>query len=697
MKGINMRFSRLKKTFVFALAAVMGLSLMMTGCEKDSGDKAGDKEQETEAVDAVEVSSLEEFIDAIEPGANIVFKKGTYDFTPDLEELYGSDGKKFNKKHEYVQIIDCFDGVELVIQDVEGLTISGQEGKNIELQVEPRYADVIRFENCTDISLNNMTMGHTEDLGSCAGDVLEFAECENISLDDMDLYGCGTYAVNANDTSSISVTNSTLRDCSYGLVWISSCDDVTFKSCEMSGTSGFTMLEIYRSDVTFNKCTFEDNTCDSGFVTFLAENTIAFKACTFGAVESANVNFGDLDAGSTGITFDSKCTFDDSLPSAVGGASGSVTGVTIDGDIDTVGELLEAIEPYAYIELEDGYYDLTEYIDTLDVDGFNACHEYVQIESVFDGYQVVVYNCDGLSIGGQGDPEFVEIVTEPRYASVFQFNNCDDLYLYGMTMGHTETGDCVGSVIELLNCDYVEFDYVDLYGCGVYGLEAYQSGNVYMNDSRIHDCAFGPFFISELAGDYYFDGCTFDESDGQGYIAVSQYNTYFYSCLFGINETYEVLSNPCVSHDNCEFADMIYWPENAYGEATEGNYDKSSLDDLIHGVNAGDGIYAFSAFYYDGASGEYLLPFYRDEYDEYVYAHMILSDEGYGTIKGMTGNELLYFEYEEDGDELSVEFVDCPMGHDYTDANAKIEIYKEDFYFIIKLTMYDTEVWFMQK
>ena len=61
-----------------------------------------------------------------------------------------------------------------------------------------------------------------------------------------------------------------------------------------------------------------------------------------------------------------------------------VTSVTIDGPIDTAGEILESIKPYADVSIEPGYYNLTEFIDTLDVDGWNDTHEYVKINPVYE-------------------------------------------------------------------------------------------------------------------------------------------------------------------------------------------------------------------------------------------------------------------------------------------------------------------------
>ena len=188
------------------------------------------------------VHSIEELLEAIKPGAEIVIAAGTYNLTEYLDEA-AKNIDAWNAAHPYVQLQKCFDGVELVICNADGLSISGSTGSHdgTTLLVEPRYADVMVFEGGNSIRLANLTMGHTPDKGNCDGDVLHFKGSSDITLVNLDLFGCGTYALRTgSNCSRLTATNCTLRDCSEGAIYIEeSTGDFVFENCVMSGSDSY--------------------------------------------------------------------------------------------------------------------------------------------------------------------------------------------------------------------------------------------------------------------------------------------------------------------------------------------------------------------------------------------------------------------------------------------------------------------------
>lgn len=627
----------IKKGFV-RVALALCVSVMMAGCASEKENDGGSSE--TESVEAVVVSSTEDFLDAIEPGAVIEFKKGTYNLSPDLAEIYGTDGKKFNKNHEYVQLEECYDGIQIVIKDVDGLTIKGQDGKNIELQVEPRYADVLTFDGCEDITLSNMTMGHTTEQGECEGDVLELRDCDGVNLEGMDMYGCGAYGITASNTSGINVTDSTIHDCSYGLIWFDDCDKANFKNCNITGIEGYGVISAFSSNITFNKCSFEDNNCSYGFVTLDSSNKIAFKACTFGEAESGSVNGGDL--GDDSVSFDGKCTFADFVP----GQSGDGAYVYYsDGTIDTPQEILEAIEEGGEVYIEDGYYNLSDYIENVDMYDWNDNHSYVKIEEVYDGKMVVIYEANNLGIYSKsGKAENCEIVIDPRYAEIFQFISSENVTMAGITMGHTDMGSCAGDVLEFSYCKDVTLENMDLYGCGVYGISTDNSGDIYVNGTCIHDCEFGPASLFTRTGNIVFTDCLFENNSGGFWIGHSKYQVYFNNCTFGDYETTSVLYNSDVVINSCALGDILYYPENAMGGADDYDLVDVDVEDFLS-----------SNYYYESywdameaTDGEeaILLPLYDEEDDKFYYSCLGIELDGTGYIKGLYDFDIVEFEWE---------------------------------------------------
>lgn len=553
----NMKI-KLRKNVAWSLAAVLAVSLAVSGCTNEG--------KESTEIEAIEVSSTEELLEAIAPDAHIVIKKGTYNFTEDIEDMVGDNYSKFNKKHDYVQLEECLDGVQIVIEGVDGLTISGQDGKDIELQVEPRYADVLTFRECSDIALENLTIGHTVEQGNCEGEVLQFEDSENITLTDLDLYGCGTYGICSIKSEGITMSDSIIRDCSYGIVDMRS-SDASFKSCEFTGCEGFNLIEVSSSDLTFSKCTFDGNTGSGEFITYYnnGKNSVAFKACTFGESESLCIA-NETDSYGGSVSFDSKCTFADVSASS----STGVTSVTIDGPIDTAGEILESITPYADVSIEPGYYNLTEFIETVDVQGWNDTHEYVKINSVYDGYSVDIVSIPELSLHSSTyDKEDVEIVVEPRYAEVFDFENVTDVTISGITMGHTDAGECSGDVLGFYNCYGITLIDLDLYGCGVSGIDAYYSGDMYVYETIIRDCSGESFEICYATGPIVFMDCDLTGSTYAGYITPSRYIVEFFNCNFGEKES-SIYYNRFAKLKDCTFdgdAPYVYdRPENYMGD-----------------------------------------------------------------------------------------------------------------------------------
>lgn len=99
------------------------------------------------------------------------------------------------------------------------------------------------------------------------------------------------------------------------------------------------------------------------------------------------------------------------------------------------------------IMIEPGYYNLSEYIGVISAregENWNERCPYVQLRKCFDDVEVVIRRVDGLSICGDNE-NLPEIVVDPRYAQVLSFEKCHNLTLSGLTMGHTETRDCIWS------------------------------------------------------------------------------------------------------------------------------------------------------------------------------------------------------------------------------------------------------------
>ncbi len=262
--------------------------------------------------------------------------------------------------------------------------------------------------------------------------------------------------------------------------------------------------------------------------------------------------------------------------------------------VSTPKELLEAIAPGAKIFVEPGYYNLSEYIEGVwEEEGifWNAAHPYVQLYECHDGVEVIIQNADNLSI--VGDVERVadtEIVVEPRYAAIFTFINCNQIDLSFLTMGHTETGECEGNVLDFYDCQNITMSAMDLYGCGVYGIGAYAgTGEMSVYSSTIRECEFGPFDIQGVIGKFAFENCSLVDSNGSGYFEkTDECELYFKECIMGQNESNGWYFREDIVTEDCIWSEITEYPdyEESFVEFDLENMEQISVTErFLHDTN----------------------------------------------------------------------------------------------------------------
>lgn len=267
--------------------------------------------------------------------------------------------------------------------------------------------------------------------------------------------------------------------------------------------------------------------------------------------------------------------------------------------VNNVKDFLEAIVPGATIKISPGYYNLSEYTDEIwneNGEKWNKNHPYVNLRECFDGgIEVVVQNVDDIFITGDLESAIVtELVVETRYGAVLNFEDCNNVSLNGLTMGHTQEGACDESVITFSQSKDIRLSAMDLYGCGMYGFTAKDgSGNIYVQSCTIRDCEAGPFYITEPIGKYEFRNCWLSGSFGGGYYEpAKEAELSFTECDFGICETNYWYFNEDAVFTDCDWEEITEYPD----VEPEGE-DAFDFDSLVpvdsNEVNVADTYYAY--------------------------------------------------------------------------------------------------------
>lgn len=179
---------------------------------------------------AIHVSTVDELLAAIAPKTKIYLEAGVYDLSQATG--YGS------ASGSYYSWVQDYDGPELVISDVDELTITGAGVDKVTVSARPRYADVLCFMDCDDISLSGFTVGHTEEPGACSGGVLYFDGCDDVSVIECSLFGCGILGISGFDCEDMTVSKTEIYDCSSGGVYFARCSGVAMVGCNLHDNGG---------------------------------------------------------------------------------------------------------------------------------------------------------------------------------------------------------------------------------------------------------------------------------------------------------------------------------------------------------------------------------------------------------------------------------------------------------------------------
>ena len=494
-----------KPGFWISLAGVAAVAFvavcLLTSPSQDVPAAAGETAEEQ-----IQVSNVDELLAAIGPDREILLKPGTYNLS--LAKTYGRENVS-----EYYTWSGSYDGSELVIRNVEGLTIRGEGSATTIIETDPRWVNVLRFQNSRDLKLAGFTAGHTRERGECSGGVIYLEGSEKVDMEDLGLYGCGVVGLTVDLCEDVRLTGSEIYECSSSGVSLSASSNVTVSGCRLydigpEDFGGYAFLELGESEnVTVENCVFSESTLTSLVVSGQSRVTLRnnlfednrVRSCAFNlsgrevvldenrfeenSVRSWYSGYGSVASDSQGNAI-SEVMLKERYPSE----AKEPTQPQLTVHAATVDELIAAIGPNREIIL-DGEID-----DFSKATGYgSAGGDYYYWEDVFDGPGLVIRNVDNLTIrSADGDVKKHTLSAVPRYADVLAFTACSNVTLSGFTAGHTqEPGSCAGGVIEFRDCDNMTVDNCGLYGCGILGVYAEYSRNIRVVNSDIYECSLG--------------------------------------------------------------------------------------------------------------------------------------------------------------------------------------------------------------
>lgn len=494
-----------------------------------------------EGMETVTVTNVDEFLAAIASDTLIYMEPGVYDLT---EAVDYAAVRPFN---EHISWTYCGDGetkneYEISIKNVDNLSIIGSGRAEVTVCTKPRFADVLKFTDCSNICIETLTVGHTAEPGICVGGVIAFEAVTGAGIKDCELYGCGTVGVIADNSRYIYTEHSTIRDCSLGGAQVRSCEDVRFTDCEfygccysgwgnvfsVSSSNGFAVVNskvhdcpatgLISSNYGRNTFILGTEVCNNSFDAMFETSgyDITVDGCKFSDNEYNSLTTPVWSGSSVGgkiIDLDGNALTEDDL-NAMGleelnfampqrddtGLKGKFdTDGTSVFHVKTMDEFLAAIGSDTTIFLDAELFRLDK---ASDYGAFGTGNYYWSEE--YDGPQLTISGVKNLRI--IGGTEKCEIQAVPRYANVLSFYDCEDIVLSGFIAGHVEAGYCTGGVLYFENCKNIKIDECHLYGCGIVGIWTYGCAGLTVSDTEIYDCS-GNAVSMMNTDQVHFDAC----------------------------------------------------------------------------------------------------------------------------------------------------------------------------------------------
>jgi len=523
--------------------------------ETSGSDTENTRESETSAPKAnakvVKVKTVDEFLAAIAPNTVIELAAGVYDLSKASDYDTNTKSKYYHWEHD---VGEEEKAAELIIQNASGLTIRGAGMGKTTIEAVPRFVNVINFKKCNNLTVSNITAGHTKEPGLCTGGVLLIEDSSDINVDSCGLFGCGTVGVLGLNCRKLNVMNCNIYECSYSAIRIANCEDALVSGCNIydhgkkeTGNVAESLFVVYEcSNFTVYNCKIHDNKLEGLLYTRGSDNVLflsnevtknTFTAGTFhfeqaGATvdgcrfegnksswyrEYAKVKATGVDGKELDAAQFKAMKLRDIKPESVAPKAAPTPAPAIktknvapgsEINVKTMDEFLSALGSDRTIVLDE-----TNFI-TAQASGYYA-GVYGGDESEFyhwcgtpDGPELIIDNVKNLTIKAKNsDPSATKFEAIPCEANVLSFACCENITVSGFTVGHTKnTGSSGGGVLKFDECKNIKIENMRLYGCGNEGIEAEKSSDIDIINTEIFKCGQGAGFFTETNG-IHFTNC----------------------------------------------------------------------------------------------------------------------------------------------------------------------------------------------
>ncbi|MBN1952788.1 MAG: right-handed parallel beta-helix repeat-containing protein [Bacteroidales bacterium] len=200
-----------------------------------------------------EVSTIKEFIEALDNNTAIILNPGDYYFTD--SDILG-DEEEQNQLDNFEELSTHY--TDNYIHELHDLAIIAKGEERPRFLQPDGYNHVMKFRDVENLFMQNLFLGH-ETAGYCMGGVLLIYNGENILLDQMVLSGSGTEGLSMIDITDLKITNSLITESSEQLATFSNVHDAVLEECNfLENNVSLRGFAVYHSNLTFTDCTIRE-------------------------------------------------------------------------------------------------------------------------------------------------------------------------------------------------------------------------------------------------------------------------------------------------------------------------------------------------------------------------------------------------------------------------------------------------------
>ena len=502
------------------------------------------------AARVVKVKTVDEFLAAIAPNTVIELAEGVYDLSKASDYDKKSKNKYYSWEHDRGETGAA---AELVIKKASGLTIRGAGMGKTTIAAVPRFVNVINFKECNNLTVSNLTAGHTKEPGLCTGGVLLIQDSSDINVESCGLFGCGTIGVHGLDCKRLYVTNCSIYECSVSAVSTTNCIDVLVSGCDVHdhgkketpnyADSLFDVFDCTR--FTVYNCKIHDNKAEGLLYTRGTNKDVLFlsnevtkntftsgtfhfeQACAtvdgchfagnngsgwykeYAKIKATGVDGKELDAAQFNAMklrdIKPESVAPKATPTPIPAIKSKNVAPGTEINVKTMDEFLSAIGSDRTIVLDGANLITAQASDHYEIGGDNEFYHWCLTP---DGSELIIHNVKNLTIKAKNsDPSATKFEAIPCEANVLSFACCENITLTGFTAGHTKnTGSSGGGVLSFAECKNIKVENMRLYGCGNEGIETDKCTGIDIINTEIFKCGQGAGFFTETDG-IHFTNC----------------------------------------------------------------------------------------------------------------------------------------------------------------------------------------------